>query len=101
MSTGGRDDREPAAGVHASDFELHVSMPNDVRLAGAVRALAVCAAQQAGCADAAAAAFGRHVEEAVRASLNGGREGTLPVTVRQRASAVEVVVNGQALVLDA
>jgi hypothetical protein len=84
--------------VSHADFELHVTMPSDERLAGAVRALAVCAAQQAGCPDATAAAFGSRVEEAVRQSLRGRPGDHLPVTVRQRSSAVEVVVNGRALV---
>jgi hypothetical protein len=94
------DDRETFEGMGVIDFELHVTVPLDVRLAGAVRALAVCAAQQVGCAEAEAAAFGRYVEEAVRASLQGTAGDRLPVTVRHRASIVEVVVNGHTLTLD-
>jgi hypothetical protein len=81
-------------------FELNVSISDDVRLAGTVRALAVCAANLAGCPDAAAAAFGRDVEDQVRASLEGGHGGTLPVTLRQRDTRVEVVVNGRTLTVD-
>jgi hypothetical protein len=87
--------------MDATRFELTVSVSKDARLAGTVRALVVCAAQYAGCPDAAAAAFGRHVEEAVRASLQGAAgEGMLPVTVRRRSGPVEVVVNGDTLTLD-
>ena len=68
---------------------------------GTVRALVICAANQAGCAETAAVAFGRRVEDTVRNSLSGaGHDGMLPVTVRHHASTVEVVVNGHTLRLD-
>jgi|SoiMethySBSTD1v2_1073268.scaffolds.fasta_scaffold6381471_1 hypothetical protein len=84
-----------------TSFELTVSVSNDTRLAGTVRALVICAANQAGCAETAAVAFGRRVEDTVRNSLSGaGHDGMLPVTVRHHASTVEVVVNGHTLRLD-
>jgi hypothetical protein len=86
--------------MNGASFELNVSVSDDVRLAGTIRVLAVCAANLAGCPDAAAAAFGRDVENQVRAFLEGGLGRALPVTVRQRESRVEVVINGRTLTLD-
>lgn len=95
------EQRERPSSATATGFELNVSVSNDARLAVTVRALAICAANQAGCGEAAAAAFGRRVEDTVRASLQGRlSDGLLPVTLRHHASTVEVVVGGRALTLD-
>ena len=101
MSSSERADREPAEADSAAEFELSLSVPYDMRLAVTVRALAVCAAQQVGCADAAAASFGHRVEDAVHSSLQDGASGHLPVIVRHRARSLEVIINGRTLMLDA
>ena len=86
--------------MDATSFELTVSVSPDARFAVTVRELVVCAAQYAGCSDADAAAFGRDVEDAVRASLEEAADAiVLPVTVRRRAGPVEVLVNGHTLTL--
>jgi hypothetical protein len=85
--------------MNATSFELTVSVSQDPRFAATVRELVVCAAQYAGCSRSDAAAFGRDVEEAVRASLESADGTILPVTVRRRAGPVEVLVNGHTLTL--
>jgi hypothetical protein len=88
--------------VQPSDFELTVSVSQDARLAATVRDLARAAAQMAGCSEQAAEIFGRQVEDAVRDSmLDGTATQMLPVTFRSRNRAVEALVNGRTLTLDA
>jgi hypothetical protein len=87
--------------MDATSFELTVSVSRDARLAGAVRALVVCAANYAGCTAATAAAFGRDVEVAVEGSIQDvGEDGVVPVTVRRNAGPMEVVVDGRVLRLE-
>jgi hypothetical protein len=86
--------------MDATSFELIVSVSQDARFAATVRELVVCAAQYAGSSNADAAAFGRDVEAAIRASLDeAALETMLPVTVRRRAGPLEVLVNGHTLTL--
>jgi hypothetical protein len=87
--------------MNSSSFELNVSVSRDARLASAIRALVVWAANYAGCAAADAAAFGQHVEEAVEDSMQGvGGDGMVPVTLRRHDGPMEVVVDGRVLRLD-
>jgi hypothetical protein len=87
--------------MDATSFELTVSVSRDARLAGAVRALVVWAANYAGCTAANAAAFGRDVEVAVEGSIQDvGEDGVVPVTVRRHAGPMEVVVDGRVLRLE-
>jgi hypothetical protein len=87
--------------MNASRFELNVSVSRDARLAGAIRALVVWAANYAGCPEADAVAFGRHVEEAVADSMQGAEgDSMVPVTLRRHDGPMEVVVDGRVLRLD-
>jgi hypothetical protein len=93
----------PLVPVNATSFELTVSVSRDVRLIVIVGDLVRCAANNAGRDGAAADAFGRRVEDAVRASLHrrgGGIAAMLPVTVRAHAGAVEVLVGDRTLTLE-
>ena len=101
MSSSERVSRESHDAADEAEFELNLLVPSDVRLAATVRALVVFAAQQVGCAETVAAGFGRRVEDAVRTSFQDTLGGRLPITVRNRARVIEVVINGHTLILDA
>jgi hypothetical protein len=82
-------------------FELQISLPHDVRLAETVRSLAVYAAHVTGCADAQAEAFGRSVEEVVRAYLEDATSGhDVPVVLRRGEGPLEVRIDTRTLTLD-
>ena len=86
--------------MDATSFELTVSVSPDTRFATTVRELVAYAAHYAGCSEADAAVFGRDVEDAVRASLEGiAGDAIVPITVRRQAGPVEVLVNGHTLTL--
>ena len=88
--------------MNAETFELSVTLPPDPRFAGTVAAIAVHAAQFAGCAPPAAQAFGRDVEAAVRGCIDRQRapSATIPLVVRRDAGPVEVIVDGRTLRID-
>ena len=86
----------------AETFELSVTLPPDPRFAGTAAAIAVHAAQFAGCPPPAAQAFGRDVEDAVRGCIERQRAAsdTIPLVVRRDAGPVEVIVDGRTLRVD-
>jgi hypothetical protein len=88
--------------VTAETFELSVTLPPDTRFAATAAAIAVHAAQFAGCQPTAAQAFGRDVEEAVRGCIDRLRTApaTIPLVVRRDAGPVEVIVDGRTLRVD-
>jgi hypothetical protein len=87
--------------MNASSFEMRVDLPHDVRFVPTVRALAVYAAQYAGCADGEAEAFGRTVEEAVRGRLETiPADARIPIIVRRRSGPVEVLVDQRTIALN-
>ena len=84
------------------DFELQMSLPHDARFAATLRELAVHAAHYAGCADSRADAFGRSVEDAVRAYLAGNTTPhDVPVVVRRTTTGpLEIQIDTQVLSLE-
>ena len=86
----------------ADTFELKVALPPDVRFVATAAAMAVHAAQFAGCAAAAAQAFGRDVADAVRGCIEHPQAGPspIPLVVRRAAGPVEVIVGGRTLRVD-
>lgn len=83
-------------------MELTLSLPRDVRFAGAAGSVVVHAARLAGCDLAAAHAFAQEVEARVRESLEArGSADQVPIVVRHTGGPVEVLVNGHVLTLDA
>jgi hypothetical protein len=88
--------------VTAETFELAVTLPPDVRFAATAAAVATHAAQFAGCAAAAAQSFGRDVEDAVRACIEGPQAAPspIPLVVRRDGGPVEVIVGGRTLRFD-
>ena len=83
----------------AETFELSVTLPPDPRFAGTAAAIAVHAAQFAGCPPPAAQAFGRDVEDAVRGCIER-QPAAIPLVVRRDAGPVEVIVDGRTLRVD-
>ena len=82
-------------------FELHLSLPHDIRLAATIRGLAVHAAHYAGCADAKAEEFGASVEAVVRAGLADGSSGAdVPVIVRRMKGPLEVQIETRVVTLE-
>jgi hypothetical protein len=67
-----------------------------------VRDLAVHAAQYAGCGSSAAEAFGRHVEQAIRARLEQlAADAVVPVILRRHDDGpVEVLIDSRTISVD-
>jgi len=88
--------------VTAESFEINVTLPPDLRFVATAAAIAVHAAQFAGCPPAAAQAFGRDVEEAVRGCIERlhAAPAAIPLIVRRDAGPVEVIVDGRTLRID-
>ena len=84
----------------ATSFEITMWVQDD-DFAGAVAALIVSVAHEAGGTTAQCTAFADRVEAAVRESLPALEPNhELPVLVRRTAGPVEVVVGGRTLTLD-
>jgi predicted small secreted protein len=88
--------------VTTETFELSVTLPPDDRFAGTAAAIAVHAAQFAGCPPAVAQGFGRDVEAAVRACVDRlqSAPAAIPLIVRRDAGPVEAIVDGRTLRVD-
>jgi hypothetical protein len=88
--------------VTAETFVINVTVAPDVRFAATAAAIAVHAAQFAGCPAPAAQAFGRDVEDAVRGCIDRTRSApaAIPLIVRRDAGPVEVIVDGRTLRVD-
>ena len=72
----------------SSRFDVNASFPAEARHAAIVRALAVQAAEYAGCPVEVAQGFGADAESAfARAAANGG----VPVSIRIERDAAEIV----------
>jgi len=82
-------------------LEMEMSLPHDVRLAAAIRTVAMQAAQSAGCADQRAEAFAKSVEDAVRAQLEQVADGsTVPVVLRLTTTPLQIQIASQIITLD-
>jgi hypothetical protein len=77
-------------------LDLTLQVPPDAGFAPMVRDLALHGARTAGCAEATCAAFGREVEDAVRALLESAKGAMVPVAVRRDGGRVEVVIGSGA-----
>ena len=87
--------------MDATNFELKMSLPHDVRFIATIRDIAVHAAQYAGCAEVAAVAFGRRVEEVFRLELErDNSDRAVPIVVRRQAGPVEVLVDQRRIAQD-
>ena len=87
--------------MDATSFEFQLSVPRHAEVAAVVRMLAEQAARYAGCAPPRAEAFGRTVEEAVRAHVNGASSaGSIAVVVRRSTGPLEVLVESRTVALD-
>ena len=86
----------------ADTFVLDLTLPPDARFAATAAAIAVHAAQFAGCPSDAAQAFGRDVEAAVRGCIDRSQASpaAIPIVVRRQAGPVEVIVDGRTLRVD-
>jgi hypothetical protein len=82
-------------------FELAISIPRDDRFAATLRGLAEHAAHYAGCGDAAAGAFGRDVEQAVRAHFAQlAADAVVPVVLRRQDGPVELLIDSRTISVD-
>jgi hypothetical protein len=73
-------------------FELKASFPVDAQFAQTVAALAEHAATYAGCPAAEARDFANVVEQAVRQSVAGKKDESLPVVIARANGPLEVTV---------
>ena len=79
--------------MHASDFELRVSLPADARFGETMRDLACHAARYAGCPEQDAERYGAAVEAIVVACLERATDGAdVPVILRRGAGPVEFLI---------
>lgn len=84
-----------------ASFDLHLSLPHDLRFAATIRDLAAHAAQFVGCGDARAMAFGREAEELLRACLeDNASRSEVPVIVRRHNGSLEVQIDERRITLD-
>jgi hypothetical protein len=81
-------------------LEMELSLPHDVRLAAAIRSLAVQAAHFAGCDDARAETFAQSVEAVVRSHLESIAEPNVPVIVRLTAEPLQIQIASRVISLD-
>ena len=82
-------------------FDLTLSLPPDERFAATIRALAIHAAEHAGCLRAQAEAFGRAAEELLKAYLEEStphRE--IAVVVRRADGPLELIIDQHRITLD-
>jgi len=87
--------------MNGPSFEMHVDLPHDARFVATVRALAVYAAQYAGCGQAEAETFGGAVAEAIRVRLDSvATDARIPVVLRRDGGPVEVLVDEQTIALN-
>lgn len=84
--------------MDASCFELAASFPRETRYLGAVRLLAVHAAEYAGSPAGDASSFGQAVEDAFKACLQESG-GDVSFMFRRDAGPLEVTVDGRLLTL--
>ena len=82
-------------------LELELSLPHDLRLAAAIRTVAMQAAQFAGCVDQRAEAFAQSVEDVVRAHLEQVADGsTVPVILRLTTTPLQIQIASQTITLE-
>src|SRR4051812_23168852 len=95
---------QPVVGVMETSpehFELHLSLPHDVRFADTVRSLAVQAARYAGCVGTRADAFGSDVADLARRCLADDESGPdVLVVLRRAAGPIEVSIGARTVTLD-
>jgi len=87
--------------MNTNSFEMHIDLPNDARFASTIRALAVYAAQYAGCADGEAETFGRAVEQAIRGHLEVlAVDARIPIVLRRHDGPVEILMDERTIALN-
>jgi hypothetical protein len=79
---------------------MEMSLPHDMRLAAAIRTVAMQVAQFAGCAEERAEAFAQSIEALVRAQLEQAADGSAVPVILRLTTPPQIEIASQVITLD-